>query len=409
MRSKSSSARSRSRSVRSSRSRRSSKSGVSSKKDGGILNKTNFSDKIKSGKLKYRHNNVQQYEIGASGPSDAQCVYIGHAIPATYYIYGLCRSILVDLYRATGIDIVDFGDPIPGQNTGSPQNTSIVFKYWDTPTASGVSEFKYNFASSANFEVVVQGLAQLFQTTFVATQTQPKQWESVTLQFDNYTTGGVTNNVARAVIPLGSYKLSIQFDSVLRVQNETLAAVGNTDIEEVSNHPLSGVLLEVNKMNGFVASRRKTTGNPIGNGLLANTSSGLIANTAVGTNGLAIPTAGPYPTQGKYLKPPPATMFMGKVKKTAVSCDPGSIIESKIHAVDSLTFSNFITKFLPFLSVPQVTLINLGQANLFCLEHTLKAGTTDVPISIVYQLDWKLTFNTQWKKSKATPLVTVVN
>ncbi len=332
-------------------------------------------------------------------------VYVGHGTGIWRQVHaGVWRAVLRTLLTKSGISFTNWKqDSFLFQHNGK-----ITVYYYPkkapVPPLGQVQRIASQFVvyTGATYDDVAVEIMNKFYLDIQVGGYDDFQVDMVELVSDQ----------SESRIYANTFKLHFDIESKLAIQNRTLAYSGGVDGDgqlagNVENNPLEGRMYLTGR-NGFVPLVRDEDINLGYHGFFARSDTGLIAGDG-GTQEGGI-------AEGSLLiKPPPASFFRGTQKTAKVTLAPGQIKRSIVRTVKSISLCNFFTMFQTEIAINGNAIYTgvftkahtFGDSAMFAFEKTLNtgAGQAEPPISLGYEINFKVCVGASWTTMQHTAVV----
>ena len=192
-----------------------------------------------------------------------QAIYLGHGIASNEVLRSVFRAIIKEVMRQRKTDIQNWNDYIEFSNlsTSSSGNKQLSFdiSYVNLPAQNNtISTLNYLPSINITYSQLADEFLDYWKNNSGSTD-QPKEW--ITLNVTMTARNDLDNAnsfVPLATIHLKKCKFDIDFKSVMKVQNRTLAeqssigegASERDDITNIDNVPLQGKIYRMAKKWG---------------------------------------------------------------------------------------------------------------------------------------------------------------
>lgn len=325
--------------------------------------------------LSYQKKGIVFRQESGGVISDNDAIYIGHSTCLSQSTLQTVFRVLVKrLWQRVGIDVSNL-EQVP-QMEAAP---FIQIDYRTDP--SSTSAWLNTGVNVAVLSYEAQASALRAQVTSIIGVARPYEFGFLRL----FRTLG--DNMPIAQIDLRQMLLDFDIDSVLKVQNTTLANAVTEDAnkdttEDIENNPVTGYIYSnVGKWSNSLQYQDGRRSNaPLPNGLpvlVANNQTGVISFVSS-----ADPTS--------VLKKPPHKAFQfGCKNQGLVNLEPGAIKYSKLKFKSSMYFNTFMSKFADVLYLPTGTYkMDFGNVALIGLEKYLASRAANASqVRVAYQID----------------------
>lgn len=327
------------------------------------------------------HNNV----------TDAECVYVMHGLP----VQQTCNATFFALYRTlmneAGYQIKSWNDYPEVKITAYLKITwfignGTVLQFVDQP-------FYFDEAARTHYEICVK----LFSTVRGAIVDSAGNLSS-SLKFQEIILNQ-DNGQALARIDINNYFIEIDYWSILKLKNVTVANEGTDNIMLTNNiyaQALVGRKYESSKwQNGFNMLRQdENSGDPF-----------FTASSVNGSQDGGSLQFGIDNPLNPYRKPPPAYL-LGTKKTSVVRLNPGEIKSSVIKWKGKMSFNTYVTKVYQeyMMQSPDGVPRPVGKAQAFAFEREVEIGRITRQIDVKYEVGYVLKVVGMTHKPKAQPI-----
>jgi len=315
--------------------------------------------------------------------SDVNCVYVGHSVMSgNEVIENICYSLLRKLYKkGLQFNVTNIQEDLPDLGVGG-YTLRIERELMDATNT--IQQFDYVPSGTITIQLIVGcALAGISPA-----------WVTLLDVFKDYASGNSASTVnlycptklsllrtanfdVLARINLKEEIVHVKVESLLKVQNRTLAADASADATDVSNNPLQGRLYQFG------------TGCP----MTAVDYAPLINSIPDFTGAITVKSS-TFSKTGFY-EPPLPKMFVNCVGSTGVRIEPGAIKVDKLY----YTTSGSLLKFLIGMGygigpLGAVSTLNRqmklkGKCAMLALEDVINVNAAQ-DISIAYEINRKI-------------------
>lgn len=297
-------------------------------------------------------------EVGISTTGVTDAVFLGHAtFRPTVLTANFFRALIKMLYAKIGFQI-DSYDSSYGINTG---DVIVVYGKKNLAAATAESTFQYTITVGDTFDVIAAGLATAYASWIGAN----KEWAASNVLTKIILALPTTPSVCQSFLLLTGAKVTVKYESHLKLQNQTVSASG-TEADEVDRIPL-----QYRRYSGWgtgpISNRISQTEDQI----VADGSTGVIKNVGTVASGLS--------------EAPPKSYFKGCKTTYKGVVAPGSFLESKLYFNKTMMLSTFLQQIsaqVPVNSTTNVQWHPNGKWSMFHFEHLIKPKSTS-PNAIV--------------------------
>jgi len=326
--------------------------------------------KVKKTKLRKLSKRGVDYTMEVGGATSAtDAMYIGHiTAPVEVLIQNGVRAMFKDMFLKAQYDVSDVTAVI-----GFTATDSLVVNFTEREGVP-MSLITLNLTPLDSINSI---------TTWFTASARPWGTETTSVSDQilfhsiQFRVGDVANTIASPVLVMLKHcKVHFAAKSALKMQNRTVNTVGDDDVDEVDNVPLSGMCYEGHG-TGAVYIRKSTTGGT--------------QPTFVGSNNQGMILLKPGASYNAPEEPPNPSNF-DKIKKEAkVKLEPGEIKTSVLKWEKSMSFNNFWQATHPHgVGLTTVVRKPLGEFRFFGMEKMIHFAAADTAIQTVYEHQYDL-------------------
>lgn len=358
---------------------------------------TNKFKKVKISKYSGKNGVVSKQEFGSS-ISDANAVYLGHALPLRLLQNHLARNIVKVLYTKAG-------NEIPAWESGPPfdaleQHLIQVEWYSNVNSTTGILTNTTASGTGNSYDTIAGRLNDVLAGVQVGNTAGPVRFGVITL----FSISGTDRRVM-SQINMQRVHVDFIFNSQLKIQNVTEASTGEEANDELVTHVEANPLIgkhyyRTEWKNGFdVHWRPGANINWIG--FYANPVSGIIESGADDAN---------TGTGQSYNKPPPPFAF-NTTMSDGVQIQPGEIKTSFINFKTHIMWQNMYDKvYKMYTDNSALTrVINFGTAKMVGLEKLLDSRlASDANVTLQFEVMQKLSSTMVEVKRGTLPYVNIL-
>jgi len=332
----------------------------------GKLKKSRRNPK-KTSAYKYRRGVSIVKEIGFER-EQTDTGYIGHIThPQRPVLKALWMSILKELLIKSG-----FSFDNPAEQVLPFLATDEIRVWWKRDATGTVHINSFFMNTTSTLETMAELFLNPSLVQWYSTSTTDVTFPIQEMFFDRIAIICTVFNprINSAYLDMKTMRVHYNIKSALKVQNRTLNAAGDDDIDDVDNVPIYG---------------KKYEGSGTGARMITNNSD--VTFYGDNRNGLIIRSTSIAPDN--YIREPPAPHLFTEVKKwSKVSIQPGSIKTSILSSKGSQDLNNFHQGLMLFITNVTNVKRKVGKFSFMALEKVIDSTESSTPIKWAGEIQW---------------------
>jgi len=342
--------------------------------------------------------NAVKFTVEAGGvTTSSACGYVGHGVAVDKITELFSNSVVKYLFERAGFSVNNFQKKINGDQITAHTTPSYKIK-WSYRIGEG-SFIATSFALITADKTWREAGSTLVSGLYAAVGGSDEEYHI--LAFNLYALEDIAipdEKTILATAQMNELYATLQFSSVLNVQNQTVGSAAGDDLmTDVTNNPLEGKIYSA-WGNGLTLSAYNI------NSGIVDPSNGFIADHQKGISTFDISGLTITPEMQLILsRPPSAAAFNEKVKMNSIRLPAGGIKKSfiqykKIYKLQTL----FNVLLKDFRSNPTYRRENIGKYQLIALQKLCRTGA-EQPITLGFEVNQSYAMNVWRRKLPMTP------
>lgn len=339
-----------------------------------------------------KYGAVKKYEKSFIQTS-SEAAYVGHGYPTNEGVRMVIYAVLRSLLTKAGIEVDSW------ESNNFLQDHRFTF-YHTINDNDGVSVDFLDITAGTNTFNWVGGQLYDKLVNLITSDTSTYHFQSITL---SRMIG--TDYVQLASLNLNNYFIDIDYYSILKVKNISLASDGSITVQDsqlannIAAQPLVGRLYKTDKWcNGF--RLEKAVGKTGESHIFADSGTGIISQDSVGLSG----------SNNTYNKPPPG-YALGTKMSSVVRLNPGELKVDVLKWRAKMKFNTFIMKNIwSANSYFENKLRDFGAAKVIGMEREVEIGPRGEAtgtVRLAAEVTWVLKVVGRSVVHKVAPLIEI--
>lgn len=350
----------------------------------------------RSHKYSKRSKNAATFTLEHGGVlSNADCVYVGHAMATDKLVEAIAFSHIKYLFEKAGVSCNNAEKKINGDELATITTPfyQIVINHKVNDQSGVLLTHRVDIDPNDTFLQAASKYAAGLYAMVIASD-EEVYILGVQLQSQEIAT---TNYRLVASMQMEEAYINLHFSSKMNVQNQTLGASGSDDqITDVTNNPLEGKSYQGWGTGLVTTAYNVGTALTAENSMSANHQTGLIRFDPNGTN---VTTQ----MQAIYKRPPGVSAFQQGVKSTNIRVPAGSIKRSSISYSKIFKFQTLFNILLQDLRVnTQFAITKIGKCEVLALQKLCRTGA-EQNISVGYEINQTYSLSMFCRKRPMAP------